>query len=102
MLCSNQLSYIAVVLNSPVVSFGVRKNRPQTIFSEPAKGREFCRFTSKMSIPVLVDNYISHYSIVVCDATAECLLADLLVVAVNTCMFPSVGYYRIKSVTDYS
>ena len=102
MLCSNQLSYIAIVLNSPVVSFGGRKNRPQTLFSEPAKGREFCRFTSKMSIPVLVDNYISHYSIVVCDATAECLLANLLVVAVNTRMFSPVGYYRVKSVTDYS
>jgi len=55
-----------------------------------------------MSIPGLVDNYISHYSIVVCDTTAECLLADLLVVAVNTRVFPPVGYYRIKSVTDYS
>ena len=55
-----------------------------------------------MSIPVLVDDHISHYSIVVCDATAECLLADLLVVAVNTCMFSPIGYYRVKSVTDYS
>ena len=66
-----------------------------------AKGREFCRFTSEMSRPELVDYHISDYSIVVTDATSESFLADLLVVAMDSCVFSSVGYYGVKAITDY-
>ena len=55
-----------------------------------------------MSIPALIDYYISNYSIEVSNATAESFFPHLLVVAVNARMFSSVGYYRVKAITDYS
>ena len=102
MLCSNQLSYIAIVryfLFIPLIV--ISRNQIKTTFSIVSKGREFCRFTSKMSIPELVDYNISNYGIVVTNATAECFLADLLVVAMDSCVFSSDGYYGVKAITDY-
>ena len=102
MLCSNQLSYIAIVLYFLFIPLIViSRNQIKTTFSIVSKGREFCRFTSKMSIPELVDYNISNYSIVVTDTTAECFLAHLLVITMHSRVFSSVGNYGVKAITDY-
>ena len=97
MLCSNQLSYIAIVLyflSIPLIGL----NEILVV----GKSREFCRFTSKMSIPALIDYYISNYSIEVSNATTECFLPNLFVVAMNPRVLSSVGYDRVEAITYYS
>ena len=110
MLCSNQLSYIAITVSSAVSTTAllILLSRCSHWLSHASsgcvtpEGRELCPFEGKLSRFRLVDHHITYYCVVIAYCATEGRFSDLFIITVHTRVFAVIRYQWVKAIADYS